>query len=232
MVLKDGYQLSEAKWPDLLVDRNLTHCTLFKTSFNLTEMLSGWKLPFRGRGLRWQKVYSNLTEITTIRMKYLIENIIQQLIEVQNGKLWIGGNFESKLNQVDENSAFLRPNGNLHSVAEIISHLTLWRKETILKIQTGKGSKTDDCEENWLDNNKLKTLGWDKIRSDYDRTLLELIELLKLKEDDFLKELYYDTDYKGNYEFRFVINGMLHHDIYHLGQLGIIIKRLKESKKI
>ena len=164
-------------------------------------------------------------------MKYLIENIILQLEEVQNGKLWIGSTYNSKLNLVDENSVFLRPNENLHSVAEIISHLILWRKETILKIQTGKGSKTDGCEENWLTNDKLQIVGWDNIKSEYDRTLSELIDLLKSKDDEFLNELYYDTDFKGDYEYRFVINGMLHHDIYHLGQLGIIIKYLKKENK-
>ncbi len=35
-------------------------------------------------------------------MKYLIENVIQQLEEVQNGKLWIGSTFDSKLNTVNE----------------------------------------------------------------------------------------------------------------------------------
>lgn len=164
-------------------------------------------------------------------MKYLIENIIQQLKEVQNGKPWIGSNFDSKLTQVDENTVFLRPIENLHSVAEIISHLTLWRKETVLKIKTGKGSKTDDCEENWLTNDKLKIMGWKKIRSEYDNSLSELIELLRGKDDKFLNEQYYDTDFKGYYEYGFVINGMLHHDIYHLGQLGIIIKYLKENNK-
>ena len=77
-------------------------------------------------------------------MKYRIENIITQLKEVQSGKLWIGSTFDSKLNQVDKDSVFVRPMKNLHSIAEIISHLTLWRKETLLKIQTGKGSKTDN----------------------------------------------------------------------------------------
>ena len=100
-----------------------------------------------------------------------------------------------------------------------------------MKIQTGKGSKTDDCEENWLTNDKLEILGWDNIKSAYDKTLSELIDLLKSKDDEFLNEQYYDTDFKDNYEYSFVINGMLHHDIYHLGQLGIIIKYLKESNK-
>jgi len=162
-------------------------------------------------------------------MRALIENIIQQLEDVQNGKLWIGSSFDSKLNHIDENLVFLRPMESLHSVAEIISHLTLWRRETILKIQTGRGSKTDDCEENWLTNDQLKKKGWNHIKSAYDDTLSELIMLLKSKDDTFLNELYFDTDFKGDYEYSFVINGMLHHDIYHLGQLGIIIKHLKQK---
>ena len=159
-------------------------------------------------------------------MRTLIEHSIQQYQEVQHGKLWIGSTFASKLNQIDDHAVFKRPIVGLHSIAEIISHLTLWRKETILKIQTGKGSKTDDCEENWLPNDKLELIGWQQIKSEYDKTLTDLIDILKSKDDEFLNEEYYDTDFKGNYTYSFIINGMLHHDLYHLGQLGIIIKYL------
>ena len=71
--------------------------------------------------------------------------------------------------------------------------------------------------------------GWARIKSDYDSSLSELIELLKRKDDVFLNDKYYDTDFKGEYEYSFLLNGMLHHDIYHLGQLGIIIKFLNEG---
>lgn len=163
-------------------------------------------------------------------MNLLIQNIIGQLKEVQTGKIWIGGSFESKLDQLNETQVFKRPYENVHSVAEILSHLTLWRMETILKIKTGKGSRTDDCEENWLTNDQLETMGWDKLKSDYDNSLTVLIDLIKDKNDDFLNQEYYDTDFKGDYPYSFVLNGMLHHDIYHLGQLGLIIKLLKEKK--
>ncbi|WP_271784422.1 DinB family protein [Aquimarina algiphila] len=162
-------------------------------------------------------------------MNTLINHIVEQLIEVQNGKLWIGSNFNTKLNQIDENLFFTRPIKGLHSIAEIISHLTLWRQETILKIRTGKGSKTDDCEENWLNNQRLEPMGWQNIILKYNKTLTELINLLESKSDTFLEEEYYDTDFKDYYKYSFVINGMLHHDLYHLGQIGIIIKYLKES---
>ena len=160
-------------------------------------------------------------------MNIIIQHIIQQYQEIQQGKPWIGSTYTSKMSQIDENDFFKRPIEDLHSIAEIISHLTLWRKETILKIQTGKGSKTDDCEENWLSNDKLESLGWQYIKSEYDKTLTDLIDLLQSKDDTFLNEEYYDTDFKGYYSYSFIINGMLHHDLYHLGQIGIIIKYLK-----
>jgi len=165
-------------------------------------------------------------------MNNLIQNLIEQYQAVQCGKLWMGGTYESKLAAIEEHQVFVRPLPGLHSIAEILSHLTVWRKETILKIETGKGSKTDQCDENWLPNEKLELLGWKHIRSEYNQTLERLIELLRSKDNSFLEQEYYDTDFKGNYKYKFVLDGMLHHDIYHLGQIGIIIKFLKRRKDI
>ena len=157
----------------------------------------------------------------------VINHIITQLEEIQQGRIWIGTSYQRMLSKVDEDVVFTRPMENLHSIAEIISHLTLWRGEAILKIKTGAGSKTDDCEENWLSNEQLQPKGWTAIKAAYDDSLAEIIALLKEKEDAFLQSAYYDTDFKGQYPYSFLINGMLHHDIYHLGQLGIIVKYLK-----
>jgi len=164
-------------------------------------------------------------------MTILIDYIIDQLLKSQDGKLWVGSTYKSKLKNIDERNAFIRPLPDLHSVAEIISHLTTWQKETILKIKTGAGSLTDDCEENWYSNESLKKKKWRTIWKEYQTSLAEIIKLLKTKEDSFLTEVYYDPDFKGNYPYSFIINGMLHHHLYHLGQLGIIIKYLKKMDK-
>lgn len=161
-------------------------------------------------------------------MKKLINSIVKQLKDVENGKIWIGTNYNEKLNSVSEKDAFSRPFPNLHSISEIIFHLSIWRNETILKINTGEGSIMDDCEENWLANDKLIKKGWDNILMEYKKSLSELIEILETKDDSFLNEKYYDTDFNEYFDYQFLVFGMLHHDIYHLGQLGIIIKLLKE----
>lgn len=160
--------------------------------------------------------------------KILINYITQQLLDHQEGKVWIGASYQRILKSIDKHNAFIRPFPDLHSVAEILSHLTTWQKETILKIKTGVGKLTDDCEENWYSNEKLQEKKWATILEEYQESLAALITLLQTKEDSFLQEEYYDPDFKGNYPYSFVINGMLHHNIYHLGQLGIIVKFLNK----
>lgn len=159
-------------------------------------------------------------------MSVLINDLITQLIQIQDGKNWIGTNFNRQLNSLTE-EAFFYKTAKLHSIAEIISHLTTWRKETILKLQCGKGSITDKHPSNWTSNESLKIIGKDKIINKFNRCLNQIIEILKSKDDSFLNEKYYDTDFKDDFSYEFVIKGMLHHDLYHLGQIGIINRLIK-----
>ncbi len=159
-------------------------------------------------------------------MKTFINSIVRQLRDIQHERNWVGSSFDWKLKSITDAQAFIRPLPDLHSVAEIISHLTAWRNDAMLKLETGRGKLKEEDEENWPTNDKLSKLGWERIRSDYDRSLDKLIGLLESKDDDFLSEKYYDQDFKGEREYRFVVEGLLHHDIYHLGQLGIVIKFL------
>ncbi len=161
-------------------------------------------------------------------MKGLITAIIDQMEQVHQGKGWIGVNFKNKVQGLSDNDFFAQVKG-MHSIAEIISHLTTWRFETILKIKTGEGSITDDDPSNWKSHEDLRKVGKDEILRKHTESLSALLGLLKQKNDDFLKEIYYDTDFKSNYPYDFLIQGMLQHDIYHLGQIGLLIKCLKSN---
>lgn len=163
-------------------------------------------------------------------MKTNLNSLIFQLKETKSGKPWIGSSFDKKLSTLNNEEFFRRPLQNLHSVAELISHLTIWRKETVLKIKTGEGSITDKDPLNWQDLESLKIVGRKKLMEDFDQSLDDIIELLQDKNDDFLDQCYYDTDFKDTYPYSFVLLGMLHHDLYHLGQIGIIVKFLNDSK--
>ena len=160
----------------------------------------------------------------------LISTLIDQLQEIQSGNLWLGVNFEKKIKLLDREGFFYKPN-ELHSVAQLLSHLTAWRKDVIVKITTGKGNITDCDPSNWSNNETLKKLGRKNIMNEYMSTLSTIIDLVKDRPDAFLDDHYFDIDFKGSYPYSFALYGLLHHDIYHLGQIGILITMLKKKGK-
>jgi len=161
-------------------------------------------------------------------MNKQINSLKRQISEVHNGLIWAGTSYNKKLSQLKENQMFVRPLPSVHSIAEIIAHIISWRKDTILKLKTGRGELTDAHAENWRSNDELKSIGWKKIHEEDKNTLSELLKHLQDKDDTFLNEYYYDPEFRGNYPYSFVLEGMLQHDIYHLGQIGLVIKLLKE----
>lgn len=164
-------------------------------------------------------------------MKERINDLVGQMTEIQTGKPWIGSNFSKKMQLVSEEDFYRRPIKHMHSVAEIISHLTTWRKETLMKLETGTGCLTDDHPSNWKDQETLKSLGRSKIMGEYEDSLSGILSFLEGKNDDFLQKTYYDGDFKGEFTYAWLLQGMMHHDIYHLGQIGYIVKFLKNSEK-
>jgi hypothetical protein len=50
----------------------------------------------------------------------------------------------------------------------------------------------------------------------------QIINLLRHKDDGFLSEM---VDFR-KYNFRFLLNGLIQHNIYHLGQIAYVKKLL------
>jgi hypothetical protein len=157
----------------------------------------------------------------------VVDHIIMQLLDLQNGKLWMGDNFETKINAITEDEAFVKPLPTMHSVAELIAHLTAWNNDAILKINTGTGRLRESDAGNWPDNERLKELGLKDILRRYNDSVNQIVMLLKTKDDLFLKKRYVDQDFGQEFDVAFVIEGVLQHCIYHLGQIGIVIKLIK-----
>ena len=93
-------------------------------------------------------------------MNVLIKNYISQFEEIQNGQPWVGNSYRNILKNINDSNGFIRPLKEMHSIAEILSHCTMWRNEATLKIERGFGTKTDDSIDNWLSNTLLQNKGW------------------------------------------------------------------------
>lgn len=151
----------------------------------------------------------------------LIQNIISQLLDIQERENWLDENFKKKIEGIREDKVFERPLPELHSIAELISHVLVWRVESIRKIKDMGANLTMDSPDNWRTNEQLKEVGWLNLKNEFYQSTYMLIEILEDKDDTFLKKKYRD-----GYSFKYLIEGLIHHDLYHLGQLGITVKYL------
>ena len=156
----------------------------------------------------------------------VVENIIGQLRDIQSGITWYDDNFEKKIASLAEEKAFERPIPEIHSVAELISHIWVWRMDTIKKFKGLQSNLTIESSENWKSNEELRIIGWEKLKSDLTKSQIELTNLLADKTDDYLE----NNKYEGKYSLKYMVEGIIHHDLYHLGQIGITIKLLDMKK--
>ncbi len=153
----------------------------------------------------------------------IVENTIAQLRDVQNGLTWYDDNFEKKIGWIAEEQAFIRPIPEIHSVAELVSHVLVWRLDTVKRLEGLDSNFTVESPENWKDNEELRKTGWEQLKQDLSKSQEELIDFLTNKTDDYLE----NTKCHGEYSVKAMVEGIIHHDLYHLGQVGITIKLLK-----
>ncbi|MET0299663.1 MAG: DinB family protein, partial [Flavitalea sp.] len=136
------------------------------------------------------------------------------------GHSWLDEDFGKKLRPVNEETAFIKPDGYIHSIAEVVSHVVEWRMDLYGRFKTGNTDTLKmDSPLNWRDNETLKLEGWAILKEDLSNTQTDLVKLLESKDDDFLNQ-----KWKDEQSYDWLIAGLIQHDAYHLGQIGIIYK--------
>ena len=157
--------------------------------------------------------------------KSRIESYINQFNQLFNGDPWLDETFAKKLDSLTSEQAFIQAPGNNHSVAEVVSHVIEWRKEVIRRLAENSSERrlTGESGENWKSLEQLQRIGWQQLYSNLKQTQQELVNLLETKGDHFLDEQLADTEFDKEY----FLAGILHHDLYHLGQIGLILKWAK-----
>ncbi len=154
----------------------------------------------------------------------LIKNLIRQLNESQDRSLWFDQCYKEKIGSLSDAEAFAIPILEVHSVAEHISHVLEWRKECLLRF---KGQKTElmNSADDWKDNVALREIGWTNLKNLFYESTVTFIQALEKQDDTYLETRFLDTDYN----FHYLIEGIIQHDLYHLGQIGITIKILNSK---
>ena len=151
--------------------------------------------------------------------------LADQLKDAFEGDPWFGRNVKALLGEVTEQTAFEKPNYQ-HSIVELVWHMVTWRAFVIsrFKMDTAKDLHYFEAADWRTLDHSDKTLLQQGLQRLYE-TQNELLEILQTKKDEVLDQ----NVEERSYNFRKLLNGILQHDIYHLGQIAYI-KKLLENR--
>jgi uncharacterized damage-inducible protein DinB len=150
-------------------------------------------------------------------------NHITNFIQLYEKGAWFGDTYMEKLADVTEKEAFTSPMKGVHTIAELVSHVIYWRTPIIKKL---KGDKdyvgSVDSPENWVSLDKLKAKGWNSLLKDFAQSQEQLTSLLNRAKPGFFNE-----EYTPGNSWGYVVDGIMQHDVYHLGQLALVKKMIR-----
>jgi uncharacterized damage-inducible protein DinB len=124
------------------------------------------------------------------------------------------------LSEISPEIGLKRPNGTLHSIADLVWHMVNWRKFTIDRIKPS-GSSLETFEKNdWKELDLTNKSTWVEGLNELQKSQHDLIELLDTLDDSILKSPVPDREYN----MKILLYGVVQHDIYHAGQIAYIKK--------
>jgi uncharacterized damage-inducible protein DinB len=145
------------------------------------------------------------------------QEIADRLTLICKGQPWFGESLQTKLETVTSETAYLQPLPGKHSIAEIVSHMEYWKKSFIHQLKEDASiSFSGDSPDNWPDVKDLKKLGWKNQLNAFEEIHNQLVILLTKSNDKLFDELITN------------LNGLVDHDIYHMGQIGLLKSLVKE----
>ena len=143
--------------------------------------------------------------------------------EIYSGNPWYGEAFNSILKDIDPEAALKKERKEVHSIAEILAHIIGWR-EFLLNRLNGNDFKTEQEETfDWKRIDDNEKTAWKSLLDALEGTQNKILNLLEKSNDSFLNMSVRDNNYKMEY----LIEGVIQHDIYHLGQISLLKKSIK-----
>lgn len=150
-----------------------------------------------------------------------IRRHIRKLSSVFEGSPWYGPSVWRVLQEIDAEKVFLRPLPDAHCIAELVAHMLAWREVLLRRLHGDNAfSMSQDKSFDWRLVELDPQRAWPALLQALEDQQRAIVEALEAADDDLLS-----TVVPGkSYNYRTLIQGIIHHDIYHAGQIILLGK--------
>ncbi|HET6567093.1 MAG TPA: DinB family protein [Rhodothermales bacterium] len=147
-----------------------------------------------------------------------VDRIAEQLARIFEGDAWHGPSLSELLGRVNAEDAAYKPSPDVHSIWEIIRHVTVWHRAVVLRI---RGEAIDyEGAEDWPPVHDTEDSSWGDVWQDLRLSYVELYDTIRLLPENRLDERVVGKDYT----IAFMLLGVIEHDTYHGGQVALLAK--------
>jgi uncharacterized damage-inducible protein DinB len=126
------------------------------------------------------------------------------------------------LNGVTHEQASAKPIPGAHSIWELVLHIIAWEREALLVMQ-GKRYQTLAGEQDWPPVGATDNNAWQAALADLESVTRNLVAAIKPLAKEKLTEIVEGVEY----DFDFLLHGIVQHNLYHAGQIAILKRAAK-----
>jgi len=147
-----------------------------------------------------------------------IANIVDQLKRIYEGDAWHGPALRELLADVSVERAAARPIAGAHSIWEIVLHIAAWENVFRRRLE---GHPADEPEEgDFPPMVETSQEAWTQSLAKLDGAQEQLLKAVSLLPEARFQETVVGEDYS----IRFMLDGIIRHNVYHTGQIALLKK--------
>src|SRR3954471_19792003 len=144
--------------------------------------------------------------------------IAGELKIIHDGDTWHGPPLLKSLAGVTAAQAAARSLPNVHSIWEIASHIAAW--ENVVRLRLEGHPVTEPEEGDFPQTGEVSEEAWERTMKRLNETHERLLNAISGLPDARLDERTPGKDYS----VRFMLRGLIHHHVYHAGQVALLRK--------
>jgi uncharacterized damage-inducible protein DinB len=139
------------------------------------------------------------------------------------GEAWHGTPVRAVLTGVTAGMAIKRVVPSVHTIWELVLHMTVWRRVVVRRIG-GEPVVHLTPQEDWPRREDETEGAWQSVLAELDDSQKRLVAAIGAMPGSQLDERVPGHDY----DFYVMLHGIVQHDIYHAGQIALVKKLLAE----
>jgi uncharacterized damage-inducible protein DinB len=145
------------------------------------------------------------------------KRLASQLRRSYEGPAWHGPCLGELLAGVTSEQAAAKPVSGAHSIWELVLHVTAWERQALAALE-GRKYETLAGDKDWPPVSGT----WQAALDDLESASRALVTAIRAMPEEKLNEFVESTEYN----FYFLLHGVVQHNLYHGGQIALLKRAL------